>query len=63
MSRSRSVAAEPRRREHRMRHERRPPLVLSDVAQREPEALPLDAADDQADAGPRVEPSVYELLR
>jgi len=36
-------------------------LALGDVAQRESEPLPLDAHDDQADAGPGVEPAVQEL--
>ena len=33
-------------------HQVRPPLALADVAEREPEPLPLDAHDDQAEAGP-----------
>jgi len=41
-----------------MRHECRPPLALGDVGQREPEPVPLDAHDDQAEAGPGVEPAV-----
>ena len=36
----------------------RPPLPVGDVAQREPEPLPLDAHDEQAEAGPGVEPAV-----
>ena len=52
--------AEACRREHRMRPERRPPLALGDVTQREPEPLALDADNDQAEAGPGVEPAVQE---
>jgi hypothetical protein len=40
--------------------EGRPPLVLADVAQREPEPLPLHAHGDQPDAGPGVEPAVEQ---
>jgi hypothetical protein len=31
------------------------------MAQREPERLPLDAHDDQAEPGPGVEPAVHQL--
>jgi hypothetical protein len=41
-------------------HEVRPPLVLCDVAEREPEPLALDAHDDQAEPGPGVEPAVEQ---
>ena len=47
--------------EHIARHERRPPLALGDVAQRESELLPPDAHDDQVEAGPGVELAVQEL--
>jgi hypothetical protein len=40
-----------------MRHEVRPPLALGDVGQQEPEPVPLDAGDDQAEAQPVVEPT------
>jgi hypothetical protein len=35
-------------------------LVFADVAQREPEPLTLDAHDDEAEAGPGVEPAVQQ---
>ena len=44
-----------------MRRELRPPLALGEVGEREPEPLPLDAHDDQAEAGPGVEPAMQEL--
>jgi hypothetical protein len=33
---------------------------LGDMAQREPEPLPLDAGDDQAEPGPGVEPAMEQ---
>jgi len=47
----------PSGREHGMRHERRPPFALGDVAEREPEPLALDTHDNQAEAQPVVEPT------
>jgi hypothetical protein len=43
-----------------MRGELRPPFVLGDVGEREPEPLPLDAHDDQTEAGPAVKPLVEQ---
>jgi hypothetical protein len=43
-----------------MRGEVCSPCALGDVAARQPELLPLDVGDDQAEAGPGIEPSVEE---
>ena len=43
-----------------MRRELGTPFTIRDVTHREPEPLPLDAYDDQAETGPRVEPPVKQ---